>query len=310
MPKKIHKSLQNYLSKIKNHHSQIHIPSKKWILSTIKNHSSHIHIPSTKWMLSGCKHSRTSSLVIEDNPHDPSLSRKNIEKKDAEATLADIDRFLIENFKSLYIKDDEEIHDTKRVHDDDDEEGHNRDKDSKQRPILFDEPPSNLFDSNRFFTKGDKGTSSSTPSTTTTTIFDDSLSSISHLAKDQDMDQNNSNCVVVLACSSNPYDDFHQSMRGMVEARLRNNEVVDWDFMEQLFFYYMNLNDKKSYKFILNAFVDLVAVMRPYWETSDTESRTTTDTESRTTDMESRPRSVRTTRSGNLEVWKKNKEVM
>ncbi|XP_019430006.1 PREDICTED: transcription repressor OFP14-like [Lupinus angustifolius] len=286
MPKKIQKSLQDYLSKIKNHHSQIHIPSKKWILP-------------------GCKHSRTTSLVIEDISQDPSLSKKNVDKKDLEATLADIHRFLMENFKSLYIKDDEEIHDTKRVHDDDEEEDHSHHKDSKQGPILFDESPSKLSDYNRFFMKGDffsslierdsyigdKGTSSSTTSTTT---FDDSLSSISHLAKDQNVDQTNPEYVVVLACSSNPYDDFHQSMKEMVEARLRNNEVVDWDYMEQLFFYYMNLNDKKSYKFILNAFVDLVAVLRPQWETSDTISRA---------------HSVRTVRSGK-EVRKKNKEVM
>ncbi|CAL0308763.1 unnamed protein product [Lupinus luteus] len=332
MPKKIQKSFQDYFSKIKNHHSQIHIPSKKWILSRIKSHSSHIHIPSKKWMLPSCNHSRTSSLVIDDNALDPSLSRKNVDKKDLEATLADIDRFLIENFKSLYIKDGEEIHDTKRVHDDEEQERHNHGRDSKQRPILLDEPPSNLSDYNRFFMKGDffnplidrnscdKATSSSTTSTTTTTIFDDSLSSVSHLAKDRDVDQTNPNCVVVLACSSNPYDDFHQSMQEMVEARLRNNEVVDWDFMEQLFFHYMNLNDKKSYKFILNAFVDLVATMRSHWETSetsetsDTESRahSVSDTESRArsiSDTESRAHSVRTYRSGSMETWKKNKDV-
>lgn len=44
----------------------------------------------------------------------------------------------------------------------------------------------------------------------------------------------------------------------MVETRLENCEKVDWGFLQELLFCYLNLNEKKSHGFILSAFVDLV----------------------------------------------------
>ncbi|CAI9779969.1 unnamed protein product [Fraxinus pennsylvanica] len=66
----------------------------------------------------------------------------------------------------------------------------------------------------------------------------------------------------VLTYSPSPYDDFRQSMHEMIQARLENNGKVDWEFMEELLFCYLNVNAKKSYRYILSAFVDLVLVLR------------------------------------------------
>lgn len=51
-------------------------------------------------------------------------------------------------------------------------------------------------------------------------------------------------------------------MEEMVEARLNDRGRVDWEFMEELLFCYLDLNEKKSYKYILSAFVDLIVVLR------------------------------------------------
>lgn len=80
--KKIPKSLRDYLFKIKTHQR------------------THIKLPSKKWILTSCKHPRTPSLDIDN--------MKNNNVKDDEAMLADIDRFLFENFKSLFLNDLEE----------------------------------------------------------------------------------------------------------------------------------------------------------------------------------------------------------
>ncbi|XP_061359537.1 transcription repressor OFP14-like [Gastrolobium bilobum] len=272
MPKNIQKSLQNYLSKIKSPSSPIQLPSKKWILS-------------------GCTHPRTPSFALDDNkngPHDVSNDNDNNNNvnnnKNDEATLADIDRFLFENFKSLYLEDNEETdHNTKRVS----QEEHDQTSHDETTPP-------DLRGSNRFFlTRGfsDEGSSSNSN-------LNDSSSSNFH-AEEGVKQRIPNNCVVVLASSPSPYEDFRRSMEGMVEARLRNNERVDWDFMEELLFCYINMNEKKSYKFILSAFVDLITVMRRRSEKSPAKNAPA---------KVRPPRSVRTVRIGR-EVRKKTKEV-
>ncbi|KEH28783.1 putative transcription factor OFP family [Medicago truncatula] len=283
MPKNFQKSLQNYLSKIKtNRPRQLRISSKKWI------------------GLKGCKHPRTPSL---------SFDKKNNDNKDDEATLEDVDRFLFENFKSLYLEDDKEAdcnNNTKSVvssdeeEDDEEEEETREEKYSKQGPTLFDssnETPLDLCGSNRFvLTRGFSGST-----TTTTNTFEETGScsnsstpktfNVNSFSKEDQMNIPD-NCVVVLASSPSPYDDFRRSMQETVEARLRNNESVDWDFMEELLFCYMNLNEKKSYKFILSAFCDLISIMRKSSETKP-----------------EKPRSVRTVRIGTEVRKKKIKEL-
>jgi hypothetical protein len=74
--------------------------------------SQKFRITSKKWIaLNGCKHPRTPSFSLDGKNNDDN------KKNDDEATLADIDRFLFENFKSLYLDDDEknDCNNTKRV---------------------------------------------------------------------------------------------------------------------------------------------------------------------------------------------------
>ncbi|OIW11900.1 hypothetical protein TanjilG_18173 [Lupinus angustifolius] len=81
------------------------------------------------------------------------MDDKKNNDKDVETTLTDIDHFLLENFKSLYIKDDEE-----KVHDDEEEEEeerHENGKFPKLGPFLFKAPPRDRYGSNRFNMKRD-----------------------------------------------------------------------------------------------------------------------------------------------------------
>ncbi|KAJ7962978.1 Transcription repressor like [Quillaja saponaria] len=282
--KRLQKSLHDYLSKIKSPTPNIQIPSAANSFSSSKS-----------WILSGCKHTKTLSFAI-DRTNGNLNSRNNNNNKDDAATLADIDRFLFENFKSLYIRDDEvnnniNISIKEKNHHDDQGYHHHQ----KLGPILFDSPrfihpPPDLCGSNRFFvaptgfsssvmedagrtsmtttTSSNEGsTSTSTSTTTTTTTINDNSTPNSH----DDVSGKNTklpeDCIAVLTYSPSPYEDFRRSMHEMVEARVRNNEGVDWEFMEELLFCYLNLNEKKSYRFILSAFSDLIVVLR---QNSDT----------------------------------------
>ncbi|XP_057732021.1 transcription repressor OFP14-like [Arachis stenosperma] len=308
MPKKIKKSLKHYISKIKNtSHPQIHL------------------VPSKKWVLSSCKHPRTPSFALENKKKDTN--------KDDEATLADVDRFLFENFKSLYLKDDDEeattatitatttatknkeCNKSKKV-----AEEKNYDDEQKgikvgSSPIFYDDII-DLRGSNRFFMpralsesysfrnttlRGDDDEIISNSTSVSTHNNSSPSSQLYHSAKtyvqghnhhDRDYSDRDhrlvDNCVAVLASSESPYEDFKNSMQGMVDARVRNNQRVDWDFMEELLFCHINLNDKKLHKFILSAFVELVTALRQQPENNPPATA-------------GKPRSVRTVRSGNLD---------
>ncbi|TYH45460.1 hypothetical protein ES332_D11G266400v1 [Gossypium tomentosum] len=52
-------------------------------------------------------------------------------------------------------------------------------------------------------------------------------------------------CIVVLTYPPDLHNDFRRSMQNMVEMMLKHNSNIDWDFMEELVFCYLNLNDKK-----------------------------------------------------------------
>ncbi|XVF86594.1 hypothetical protein PTKIN_Ptkin18bG0054700 [Pterospermum kingtungense] len=264
MPKKLQKSLHGYLSKIKTSSPNIQFPSTSFSSSK-------------KRILKGCKHPQTLSFAVncDNNNNDDS------------ATLSDVDRFLFENFKSLYLKDDEEIYERRRnVGEDIDDEYHHHQVKSPggiliESPRLVDPPP-DLCGSNRFFVSTgfssslieearisgvtnttmsmseDMGSTSTSTSTNNTTTTPNDSNSGGHV-KSQSIPNE---CIAVLTYSPHPYNDFRRSMQEMVEARLRNQSTIDWDFMEELLFCYLKLNDKKSYKFILSAFVDLIVVLR------------------------------------------------
>ncbi|KAJ1289394.1 hypothetical protein BS78_02G161000 [Paspalum vaginatum] len=94
--------------------------------------------------------------------------------------------------------------------------------------------------------------------------------------------------VAVVTFSAAPYEDFRRSMREMVDAATAAGSgggavapAVDWDFMEELLFCYLHLNDRAVHKDILRAFTDTVAAIRwksrrerrrkqqPSWERRD-----------------------------------------
>ncbi|KAK1630403.1 hypothetical protein QYE76_004718 [Lolium multiflorum] len=72
--------------------------------------------------------------------------------------------------------------------------------------------------------------------------------------------------VAVVTFSVAPYEDFRRSMREMSDAHCARMEAaapaVDWDFMEELLFCYLQLNDRVVHKDILRAFTDTVAALR------------------------------------------------
>ncbi|MCL7035030.1 hypothetical protein MKW94_015417 [Papaver nudicaule] len=276
MPKYIHKTIHVYLSKLKrSNQSNRHDHSSP----SLGNSST------KKWILSGCKHTKTLSFAIEKSPSS-SLDTKS--RDDDAATLSDIDRFLFENFNSLYRNENDNF-----VVDEKNEammKSKNKKKSEDSRrdnghidflfesPRLMYPPPNNIRASSRFFVS--PGTSgslveenrSSTGGTSSTT-FDDvgSTTSITHhtTPSAESIEVKNGtghnlpeDSVAVLRNSPNPYDDFRRSMQEMIEARLDQNQPVDWDFMEELLFCYLKLNEKKSYKYILGAFVDLIVNLR------------------------------------------------
>ncbi|KAL2332387.1 hypothetical protein Fmac_019968 [Flemingia macrophylla] len=265
MPKRI----RDYLFKIKNPRPQLRLTSSK----------------SWNNILSGCKHPRTPSFALysgrNEADHVHVHQHKHVPDKNTDAaTLADIDRFLLENFRSLYLKDDEPSQDSKRV-----TEGR------KQGSILYDgssspsvETPRHIRGSTRFLVKAagfsgsvveDALTSDEAASNSTMSTFNDASSSSEKEAMDHALPDNS---IALLTHSTNPCDDFRRSMQEMVNG---HQKVVDWDFMEELLFCYLNLNDKISHKFILSAFVDLVTAMRRNSEPSSAKVRSVRTVRSR-----------------------------
>ncbi|XP_030525515.2 transcription repressor OFP14 [Rhodamnia argentea] len=282
MTKNLQRSLQDYLSRIKkpngNGAPPVQLPHKSSFSA------------SRSWVLSRCKHPKTRSFAIDRGRNGVGSS----DGDDGAATLDDVDRFLFENFKSLYLRDDEDndggrgggggVAATSR------EKG--KGKDGKEHgggeQVLFESPrfvglPANLCGSNRFFVAPGSSSSlmeearssltmsedvasssastatnatSSTATTTTTDVTTDSS------RENETKVQLPDDCIAVLTHSTSPYEDFKRSMQEMMEARLQGHAKVDWDFMEELLFCYLNLNEKKSYKYILSAFVDLMVILR------------------------------------------------
>ncbi|XP_058004032.1 transcription repressor OFP14-like [Hevea brasiliensis] len=267
MPTKLQKSLLAYLSKIKN-------PTPPNSLSSSKN-----------WVLSGCKNPKTPSFAT-----DRSLNEGH--EMDGAATLSDIDRFLFENFKSLYIRNEDHRQKKKGEEEEEEEKGGGGDGDYDNRvrgphgvlyhdhydsPRFFEITPDLCWWHRFFVTAGsssllieearlsltvtsEEGESSS--SSTSNTIIDSARS----CSNNTDIKNINvalpDDCITVIKYSRSPNEDFQQSMQEMVEARLQRKGKVDWDLMQELLFCYLDLNEKKSHKFILSALVDLVVGLR------------------------------------------------
>ncbi|GAB4850194.1 hypothetical protein Ancab_029488 [Ancistrocladus abbreviatus] len=277
MPKHLQKYLSEYLSKIKKQTPHLHISP-----SSLSSAASKI--------FSGCKHPKSLSFSVDrnrrHNHHEETASNHNDHQHQNDdgtaATLADIDRFLCENFKSLYGNNNNGSSDSDSDNDDGVKQkaGASREKDhNRPATILFDSPsffnaPPDLCGSHRFFFSSggsspslmDDVQTSGADSTTTTT----SEAAMNHAVdgcgcigvKEVMPTGGGQDCIAVLTASPNAYEEFRRSMKEMIEARLRQNQSVDWDFVEELLFCYLRLNEKKQYKYILGAFVDLIMILR------------------------------------------------
>ncbi|KAG1335481.1 hypothetical protein COCNU_03G016000 [Cocos nucifera] len=66
--------------------------------------------------------------------------------------------------------------------------------------------------------------------------------------------------LAVVILSRDPDSDFRRSMLEMVETRhVDPEETLDWEFMEELLYCFLQLNDRGVHKHIVRAFTDLAA---------------------------------------------------
>lgn len=257
MPNPLQKSLHGYLSKIKRETGKLQLSSSN-SFSSSKN-----------WVLG--KHPKKISFSFKHRRRN-SKSRFNkddniCQESGHAATLSDIDRFLEENFKSLCIRDGEEEEKGDQMSkmkgkrlsseesDDDDSDDYRHRFERTWGPAVYDSPklPPDLRRRERL--SPPPGSSEGRPSMDTTSTSEERQSRSTLVLPE--------NCIAVLRYTAEPQEDFRRSMVEMMESKLGMRESeVDWDLMEELLFCYLDLNDKKSHKFILSAFVDLIIALR------------------------------------------------
>jgi len=257
MPKNLQKSLQDYLSKIKKQ-----TPHLQFSPSSLSSATSKI--------FSGCKHPKSLSFSLD---HKGGKGGEEVA-----ATLEDIDRFLIENFKSLYGHQDHDCHDSDN-HELKYEEGAGQAKGCNHHHGLkggstldkgalldsprFFTPPPDLCGSHRFFiSSSSSGSLLETSTGGSPNLEDEGSSSASGEDPGAKIPGGVEDCIAILTVSQSPYEDYRRSMQEVVEARVHHKQRVDWDFMEELLFCYLRLNEKKQYRYILSAFIDLVVTLR------------------------------------------------
>ncbi|XP_073295984.1 uncharacterized protein [Primulina huaijiensis] len=186
-----------------------------------------------------CRHAKMPSFDVH--------AKRN--ESDA-VTLSEVDQFLYEKFGSLYLEEGEEG-------------TGNRCKTTSflfESPKLLDPPPppETLRRSGRFFVASG---SSSSLITDEACSFPASTAEESEEITEEDRKAAD-DFIVIFTHSPSPYEDFRRSMQEMVEARVVQAGKVDWEFLEELLFCYLDLNNKKSHRYILHAFVDLIVVLR------------------------------------------------
>ena len=274
---KLQKSLQEYLPKIKKQ-----TPSFQFSPSSFSSTTSKI--------LAGCKHSaKNFSFKGERKGSQKSHLDDQLHNKEAAATLEDIDRFLIENFKSLYgedhgnnnddnyefIRENEKLKGKTKLH----QYRTSVDMTLEGVGILFDSlgfftPPPDLCGSHRFFVSPVSSSSlleeARLSGLATTSTSEDARSTLISLGNNRGYIKDDTlatppgieDCIALATVSPTPYEDFRRSMQEMLDARINSKQRVDWDFLEELLFCYLRLNEKKQYKYIISAFVDLIVVLR------------------------------------------------
>ncbi|CAO2203889.1 unnamed protein product [Urochloa humidicola] len=207
---KLRRSLQLYLSRTLKKIPPMHIPS-----SAIP-----ANIAGAR-LLSTCRFPRTTSVDMDGD------GAADENGKDQAATLSDVDRFLFDNFRSLYIHDN-----------------------TNEDPCLPSSSPGR--------------TSTSVANETQPTAAETSSSSES-IAEDvkeacRAGEEISGDKTAIVVFSMDPYTDFRRSMRNMIKMHHgRVSQPLDWDFLEELLFYYLQLNDQAVHKHILKAFADLTA---------------------------------------------------
>ncbi|RCV26014.1 hypothetical protein SETIT_5G211000v2 [Setaria italica] len=212
---KLRKSLQLYLSRTLKKIPPMHIPS-----SAIP-----ANIAGAR-LLSTCRFPRTASVDMDGGVITAATTAADNESgKEQAATLSDVDRFLFDNFRSLYIHD-------------------NNNKDP-------------------CFPSSSPGTSTSLADETQPTA--ETLSSSESVAEDINKEacragEESGDNTAIVVFSMDPYTDFRRSMGNMIKMHHgRISQPLDWDFLEELLFYYLQLNDQAVHKHILKAFADLTA---------------------------------------------------
>ncbi|KAJ4768380.1 Transcription repressor OFP14 [Rhynchospora pubera] len=161
---------------------------------------------------SACKYPKTPSF----DERDPDIEQQTDNRA---ATLSDIERFVFENFHSLYIKDT-----------------------NNSSTSTFTKP--------RAMMHGDFTTKSASPASMTSPSTTDDISE-----KEAG--------VGIVTFSVDPYEDFRSSIKNMVEAHHPDeSQSLDWDFMKELLFCYLELNDQSMHKHVLGAFIDIAAGFR------------------------------------------------
>ncbi|KAM0932650.1 putative transcription factor OFP family [Dioscorea sansibarensis] len=175
-------------------------------------------------LLSLCKYPKTPSFAVDRDLSD---------ERDQAATLSDIDRFLYENFHSLYA-------------------GGGASESSSESPRFTDPLPDSIRSSGRFFVF---------PGASNSLVEEARLSAASSLSEQGPVVPGGG--VAVMTFSKDPYDDFRRSMQDMVNARhVEPEQPLDWDFMEEMLFCFLELNDRTVHKYILRAFTDLTVSFR------------------------------------------------
>ncbi|CAM0881558.1 unnamed protein product [Alopecurus aequalis] len=205
---KLRKSLQRCISRKLKKIPPIHIPS-----SAIPANMA------SRRLFSTCRFPRTPSLDIDQAA---TADGNNSNRGNGHAaTLSDVDRFLFENFRSLYI--------------------HDRDEN-----VCLSSLP---------------GTSKSLvqPTAETSSLSDSVTQDAGDIGEKRAGDDSGNNTAVVLF-SMDPYTDFRRSMQDMIRMHHgQESQSLDWEFLEELLFYYLQLNDRSVHKYILKAFADLTA---------------------------------------------------
>lgn len=83
-------------------------------------------------------------------------------------------------------------------------------------------------------------------------------STIPSAVEAEEIGESERDVVVIVTYSRSPCEDFRRSMEEMVAARVVSRGEVDQEFMEELLFRYLELNNNKFFRDILHAFLELI----------------------------------------------------